>query len=74
MSVPETTSDSWGRNSSFAHPHQLGGLRLPEIHAGEEADIKVPNWQGCMLSAVVRPAGYTAKISGTRDSLDVVVF
>lgn len=45
-----------------------------DIHAGEKADVKVPTWQGCMLSAVVRQAGYTAKISETGDSLDIVVF
>lgn len=73
MSVPETTSDSWCRNSSVAQPHQLGGRRVPDIHAGEEADIKVPSWQACMLSAVVRLAGYTANISETGDSLDIVV-
>lgn len=34
-SVPETTSDTLCRNSSVAQPHQLGGQRVPDIHAGE---------------------------------------
>lgn len=72
--VPETTSDSLYRNSLVAQPHQLGGRRVLDIHADEEADIKVPSWQGCMLSAVVRLAGYTAKFSETGDSLDIVLF
>lgn len=71
MSGLETTSDSLWRNSSVAKPHQLAGRRVPDIHAGEEADIKVPSWHGCMLSAVVRPAGYTAKVSETEDNLDI---
>lgn len=71
MSVPETTSDSLWRNSWVAKPHQLAGQSVPDIHAGEEADIKVASWRGYMLSAVGRPAGYTAKVSVAEDSLDI---
>lgn len=71
MSVPETTSDSLWRNSSVANPHQLAGQRVPDIHAGEEADLKVASWRSCTLSAVGRPAGHTAKVSETEDSLDI---
>lgn len=71
ISVPETTSDSLWRNSLVAKPHQLAGQSVPDIHAGEEADIKVASWRGYMLSAVGRPAGCTAKVSVAEDSLDI---
>lgn len=71
ISEPETTSDSLWRNSLVAKPHQLAGPSVPDIHAGEEADIKVASWRGYMLSAVGRPAGCTAKVSVAEDSLDI---